>query len=267
MRFISLTFVVVALCFSGCSDSNDPPQIDCNASTLAISLTSKTDLTSCSAIDGKINVSASGGSGPYQFRLNDQSLQSSGAFSGLTAGSYNVTVKDADDCERSLTVSVQAFNTNLALAAAGVVPDSQCLSDNGSISVSATGGQGPFQFQLGTGSFGNSSSFSSLRSGNYAVSVRDAVNCIQTINVTVPRLNTGTSFTSEIKTIIDNNCISCHRVGGTGPGDFTTQAGLAARAAQVKARTGAGTMPPGGGLTPAQISLIACWVDDGAPNN
>jgi len=26
-------------------------------------------------------------------------------------------------------------------------------------------------------------------------------------------------------------------------------------------------MPPGGGLTQAQISLIACWINAGAPNN
>jgi hypothetical protein len=267
MRFLSfLSVLAVGFWISGCGDNSESPQVDCAVSTLAVSAT-KRYLTSCSAIDGGITASATGGSEPYQFRLNDQAFQSSGVFSGLASGTYNVTVKDGDGCERTISVSVLAFNTNLALAATGVAPDSQCLNDNGSISVAATGGQGPFQFQLGTGSFGNSSSFSALRSGNYTVSVRDAGNCIQTITVTVPRLNTGTSFANEVKTIIDNNCISCHRVGGSGPGDFTTQAGVAARAAQVKARTANGSMPPGGGLTAAQIALIGCWVDDGAPNN
>lgn len=267
MRHVVIVVVALALLFvSGCS-GDETPTVDCAASSLAIKLDSKKDLSSCSLQDGSITVSASGGSGGFQFKINDQPFQTSGVFSNLAAAAYNVTVRDADGCERGLAVTVQGFSTTLALTATSVVPDSQCVADNGAITVAVTGGQGPFQFQLGTGIFGNSSSFSSLRPGNYAISVRDAANCVQSVNVTVPRGNTGTSFTSEVKTIIDNNCISCHRVGGTGPGDFTTQAGVAARAAQVKARTGNGSMPPGGGLTAAQIALIGCWVDDGAANN
>ncbi len=267
MKITLAVSVVVGLLFVYGCGSDETPAVDCAASTLAVRLDSKKDVSSCSLLDGAINVSGSGGSGNFEFRLNDLAFQASGVFSNLSAGNYTVTVRDGDGCERTLAVTVQGFATNLAVAATAVVPDNQCVADNGSITVAATGGQAPFQFQLGTGAFGNSSSFSALRSGNYTISVRDAANCLQTLTVTVPRGNTGTSFANEVKTIIDNNCINCHRVGGSGPGDFTTQAGVAARAAQVKARTANGSMPPGGGLSAAQIALIGCWVDDGAANN
>lgn len=267
MRYLFTSgFILALLVFAACSE-DEPAKVDCAGSTLAIKVDSKKDVSSCSVNDGAINVSASGGGGTYQFKLNDQLFQSSGLYANLAAGSYIITVQDGDGCQRTVPATVLGYNSNLTLSATAVTPDTQCVNDNGSITVAAAGGQSPFQYQLGTGIFSNSSSFSALKSGNYVVSVRDAANCIQSVSVAVPRGNTGTSYAGEVKAIIDNNCISCHRAGGSGPGDFTTQAGVAARAAQVKARTGNNSMPPGGALTPVQINLIACWVDDGAPNN
>ncbi len=267
MRNLSGILIVFScVWYAACTESRVEPVVDCAATSLLLKLDSKSDLTSCSASNGALNVSATGGSQPYQFKLNDQAFQSSGTFSNLAAGSYTVAVKDGAGCERSLVAAVQVVNSTLALAATTVVADTQCLNDNGAITVAATGGQGPFQFRLGSGSFGNSSSFTALKSGNYTITVRDAVSCTQTVDVTVPRGNTGVSFANEVKSIIDNNCVSCHGPGSA-RGDLSTPAAVASRASQVKARTGNGSMPPGGGLTPAQINLIACWVDDGAPNN
>lgn len=81
----------------------------------------------------------------------------------------------------------------------------------------------------------------------------------------------GTSYTYEadIKSIVDSNCAisGCHNGSGSIP-DFSTYDELFDNRLAVKSRTGAKTMPPASSdkiLTDAQIQMIACWVDDGAP--
>ena len=81
----------------------------------------------------------------------------------------------------------------------------------------------------------------------------------------------GTSFAQTIQPIINANCAisGCHVTGQQNP-PLTTYEQVAANADRVKARTSNGTMPPtssGLSLTIEDIESIACWVDDGAPNN
>ncbi len=67
--------------------------------------TSRTNATGCNSL-GKIIATATGGTSPYQFKLNNGSYQSSGSFTGLYAGSYVVTAKDANGCTDIITVSI-----------------------------------------------------------------------------------------------------------------------------------------------------------------
>ncbi|MGH1337714.1 MAG: T9SS type B sorting domain-containing protein [Aureispira sp.] len=57
--------------------------------------------------DGRVNVVASGGTPPYFYSLNGGSVQSSGNFTNLTAGLYNIVVSDAGGC---------FFNTSTTVA-------------------------------------------------------------------------------------------------------------------------------------------------------
>ncbi len=81
----------------------------------------------------------------------------------------------------------------------------------------------------------------------------------------------GTSFTytAHVKSIVDSNCAlsGCHD-GGSAPPNFTTYDGIKAFATGAASRTGAGNMPPvasGRTLTDAQIMIIKCWAENGAP--
>ena len=67
--------------------------------------TSVTNATGCNSL-GKITATATGGTTPYQFKLNNGSYQSSGSFTGLYAGSYVVTAKDANGCIDKQTVTI-----------------------------------------------------------------------------------------------------------------------------------------------------------------
>lgn len=73
------------------------------------------------------------------------------------------------------------------------------------------------------------------------------------------------SFTTNIKSIIDTNCIECH--GGNRFPDLRTYQGIKNSAETVRTQIVNRTMPQGGSLTDDQIELIRCWIDNGALDN
>jgi hypothetical protein len=143
-----------------------------------------------------------------------------------------------------------------------------CGSTSGAISASATGGAAPYQFRINNGSFQATGEFTSLAPGEYNLEVKDNNGCISSA---MAEVNSGISFQNTIQPIIEANCAvsGCH-VDGTGRPDFTQLTVVQSRAALIKSRTTAKSMPPAGSgisLTDEQIEQIACWVDDGAPAN
>ena len=75
-------------------------------------------------------------------------------------------------------------------------------------------------------------------------------------------------YSGIIKSIIDNNCVSCHVAGGPGNGDFTTYEGI-------KPKIDAGTfrqrvivkgdMPVGAALAPCDLNALHDWLNANAP--
>lgn len=74
------------------------------------------------------------------------------------------------------------------------------------------------------------------------------------------------TFSGNVKSIIDANCVQCHGSGGNFP-NLATYSGISAHGSLVKAETSSRRMPQGGTLTNDEIAAIACWVDAGALNN
>ncbi len=95
------------------------------ASDITVSITEPTVLNAsisqtsptCVSSDGSITLSgASGGSGNYGYSIDGGgSWQSSNSFTGLSAGTYNVQIRDA-----SIPTCVQILNTNYSLTSAGI---------------------------------------------------------------------------------------------------------------------------------------------------
>jgi len=73
--------------------------------TAVILSTSKTNATGCNNL-GVINLTGSGGTPGYQYKLDNGIYQASGSFGGLYAGSYTVWVKDANGCIKSAALSI-----------------------------------------------------------------------------------------------------------------------------------------------------------------
>lgn len=267
----SYTLLISVMLSGSCSSNDEPDVADCSSTDLTINLVTKTDPVDCNTNNGSITVSATGGRSPYQFKLDAGSFGSSTTFSNLGSGSFTVVVKDANSCEKTLSgITLTAPSAPVA-GASTVLDQTDCTSPNGSITANVTGGNPPYEYKLGSGAFGSSANFSSLKAGNYTITVKDASNCSITINETVAS-NTGVSYLTQIKPILETNCIKsgCHNGDNGADRNWSVFANVQAKAQQIKQRTGNKSMPADiapTGLPQAQIDLIACWVDEGAQNN
>lgn len=261
--------LILLFTLQGCVNHEIPTGPNCGETPLDTPTAVVIDASSCTAADGQITVTATGGVPPYTYQWNFGSPQESPVFTGRTAGLYPIIVKDSRGCSIEFDVTVNTTGSTL-LATAEIVADTECFPPHdGSITVLASGGTPPYQVKFGTGAFGTDTVFTSLEAGNYTVVVKDDAGCTVTIGDAVPRGDTGTSFSAEVNPIIAQHCAvaGCHTGGGLP--SFTTYAGVASQANSIKSRTASGSMPPAGkpDLTPQQIKIIGCWVDDGAKNN
>ena len=64
--------------------------------------------SNCETSTGTIAVLARGGSGPFQYKLDNNEFQTSASFNTLSPGRYQVTVKDATGCEVLLQAHVKS---------------------------------------------------------------------------------------------------------------------------------------------------------------
>lgn len=267
---LSLSIVVIcltAILFTGCGGGGEEPaKFDCSTSDLAVTFV-KVNPQSCAVINGSITLTATGGKAPYTYALNAGSFGASAIFSNLSGGDYVVRVKDKNGCvvetsEIQLRIPGSDLNATVSTES-----DTECTSNNGTITVTATGGATPYEYKINNEAFGSSATFSALSAGNHTVTVKDANGCVFPKAVTVPRGDTGTNLTADIMPIIETKCAitGCHN-GSQSP-NLSTKAAVVSNAAAIKAQTQSGAMPKEGSITATQKALIACWVDDGAKNN
>jgi len=257
-----LAFTLVSLItWQGCEYEVVPGAVDCAENPVAVSLLSSAD-SNCGLNDGSIEVQATGGSGSYRYVLGDGDVQNVPLFQGVGAGVYQVTAIDDNNCSATMEVTVRninGMNINFTTTDAG-----GCNTSNGSLTVEAFDGTGPYQYRLNNGNYSSGHQFTGLSPGVYDLTVRDATGCEVSQQI---RINSGISFAASIAPIIENNCAvsDCHN-GSQFP-DFRVLKNVRDNAAQIKALTGDRTMPQEGSLTQQQIDMIACWVDDGAREN
>ncbi len=154
-------------------------------SSVSGSITSQTDVVCFGSSTGSVTIAGSGGTAPYDYNLGTGSYQASGTFDNLAAGSYTISVRDANLC--TFDIAVNITQTATALTVSGITTsDATCFSStNGSITVSGSGGTSPYMFSLNNGAYQVSGTFNNLGAGTYTISVMDASLCTATVPVTV----------------------------------------------------------------------------------
>lgn len=136
---------------------------------------SATDASCDGSCDGSGLVQISGGTPPYTILWDDPSTQTDTLATGLCAGTYNVTVTDANGCESSAQIEVEDPDPiSLSLQ---LVEDATCPGAcDGSATVIASGGTLPYTYSWAP-SGGTASTATGLCAGTYTVTVTDANGC------------------------------------------------------------------------------------------
>lgn len=170
---------------------------------------------SCAGIaDGDASVAASGGTAPYTYLWSNGGT--SVTISNLVAGSYSVTITDANGCTAVATGAVNSPGSIVATSS-GTNVTCNGLGD-GSASVSATGGVPPYTYAWSNG--GTTPGISGLSGGTYTVTVSDQGSCsvIETVVVTEPNLLfNSVNFSDVTCNGFANGAASVTTQGGTAP--------------------------------------------------
>ena len=195
---------------AGCVNASDSFVIEQSPALLEITATSTND--NCTPNAGTITANARYGKAPYQFQLE---LASAGAptvgtwtgtntsgFFNAEAEDYIVYVKDANDCIRSVAVTI-AEDPSPVISL--LVPD-QCATTEGNFTIQVTldtPGVQPYFLSLDGGAFQAVTfsgapatyDFTGLSSGNHTLEIRDSNGCGNIDNIDI---YTPTSLSAEV---------------------------------------------------------------------
>jgi gliding motility-associated-like protein len=209
-------YTVTATNSNGCSASASTTLTQPGGISLSLSATE----ASCGAANGTAAVVASGGQLPYTYSWNTNPIQTTAGLSGLTAGTYQVTVSDANGC--SVQGNAVVNSQNGPVLTTNVTQQIACFgATTGAIQASATGGSAPYQFSWSSGQ--TTANVSNLAAGAYTVTVTDATGCTasEVINLNAP---------TALAAVVTTTAISCNGgsdgtasivvTGGTAPYSF-----------------------------------------------
>jgi hypothetical protein len=198
------------------------PGDPCTKNPISLSV-SKTDATG-SANNGTITATASGGT-DFRYSLNGGAFQDTGYFSGLAPfQAYNVVVKNGWDCSDTAQVSINVNDpcSGVTIAVSAAKTDASPGTNNGTITVTATGGTG-LTYSINGTTFQSSNSFTGLAAGNYTVTVKSSAGCMGTTQVTIGTNNPCAGVTITVTaTKVDpttgqsNGSITASASGSTG---------------------------------------------------
>ena len=170
--------------------------------------------------DGSITVSASGGIGPYIYTLGFRS-NSSGVFGNLSAGDYEITIKDFFNNEVTCNIVTITEPDPITVNIDEIINETCNDFDNGSIQFSAIGGTPPYQFDNGT-EINSTGFFDNLSSGFYRVTVTDANSCrgfseLGEVEQPLPLACIVQDVNNETCPTNDDGSIFVQGIGGTAP--------------------------------------------------
>lgn len=168
---------------------SEPPAISVTGAT--------TDLTCNNVCSGAIDITAGGGTSPYNYSWSNSS--SNEDISSLCAGSYTVTVTDANSCTATSTFTILEPPV-ISLTSSSV--NASCGNANGSASVSVSGGTSPYTYSWSGGSTGATQS--NVAAGSYTVTVTDDNGCTASTTVSVNNNSTGAASAAVVNNVLCN---------------------------------------------------------------
>jgi len=199
--------------------------VDAQPATPAVNASST--LITCNGANSIITAIASGGISPYEYSINNGPFLTTNSFS-VVAGSYIIAVKDFNGCIGS-TSNILITQPSAITATASSTPI-LCTGGNSTLTITASGGVGAFEYSLNNAPYQTLNSFNVL-AGTYTARVRLVANpacstaANTVVNVVQPTTLKATSKADAIKFCGGSTIVEVKATGGktpyTGTGNFT----------------------------------------------
>ncbi|MFT5918911.1 MAG: PKD repeat protein [Granulosicoccus sp.] len=227
---------------NGCSTSNSVI-VDQPATALGLDVNSLTDILCHGDTSGLVDVTGTGGTGPYTYSINGDSQPGNGIFSGLMAGTHDLNITDSNDCMFDTTLTLIEPDTLVLLLDS--LAHLMCNGDSsGWIDVAGIGGLMPYEYSIDGINFDSPDLFNTLFSGAHVVTVLDANGCTDTLNITLTEpgiLMLSLLGTSDaLCNAHSSGSISVAASSGTMPYHYTIDGGLSSQASGEFPGVGAG---------------------------
>lgn len=214
------TYTVITTNSIGCTSTNSVTITQPTPVALASSVTH----VSCSGgNNGVIVVNPTGGTAPYTY-LWQPGNQTTSSISGIMAGSYTVTVKDAKLC----TIISNFTVTQPAPLSVSLTPSHvSCYNgSNGSSNSAVAGGTAPYTYNWTSGA--TSPNANGLFAGTYSLTVTDSKGCTTTASVTInqpTQLFVSVTNSAETCNYLNNGSATAIPTGGTAEYTYLWQPG------------------------------------------
>ncbi|MDP4760421.1 MAG: PKD domain-containing protein [Crocinitomicaceae bacterium] len=163
---------------NGCSITN---QSFITEPTSALSINgNQTNIGCFGGNNGSISINAQGGTPSYDYLWNNG--QTTSSINGLSTGTYTVLVTDILNCSTTMTFTIVQPLGEMGLTSTVINPS--CLNTStGSIDISVLNGTPAYNYSWSNGE--TTEDINNLSSGNYSVTVTDALGCIINTTLTV----------------------------------------------------------------------------------
>lgn len=206
------TYIVTVTDLNGCTAASTVTITE--PTLLTSSIASQTNVLCNGMSTGDATASASGGTLSYGYLWNNG--QSNATATGLSAGSYTVTVTDAKGCTSSSTVSI----TEPTVITYTVTENTAtCLNANGDAAVNVSGGVPGYTYSWTSGH--TTSAVTGLYAGSYSFTVADANGCTVSYFANVTNIGGDSVFIASTASVSCNGgmdgAATCTVIGTTSP--------------------------------------------------
>ena len=209
---------------NGCSNQasivvNDPP-------AMGATIIESTPIDCNGNSTGALDLTATGGVAPYIYNW-DNGIGATEDPTNLAAGTYNLTITDANGCQFTTSYTIAQPGILIAAAVSDTTYngfDVSCFGANdGRINLTTLGGTAPYTYNW-NGGIGNIEDPTNLFAGTYNVTVTDSNGCTETtsINLLQPTAITSTALVTSNYNGLNVSCIGAN----DGAADLTVNGGL-----------------------------------------
>jgi hypothetical protein len=176
------------------------------------------------ASTGSIDLTVSGGVSPYTYDWSNDGAENpdndTQDLSGLAAGSYTVTVTDANGCTKTSSATItQPSMIALSITQVNVLCNG---ASTGSIDLTVSGGVSPYTYDWSNDGAENpdndTQDLSGLSAGSYTVTVTDANGCTKSSSATITEPSMITLSTTQVNVLCNG--------ASTGSIDLTVNGGV-----------------------------------------